>query len=120
MEFWVADNTVLNRATDPDKLRDRVPGFSDSMDGVADLRRQQQENGLQGWSLDKEWRHVASIHGPVLAVAELLDAEFLNRNGKRDFYRWLDTHTGYTTYDRRRQGAKRGDMAVFQDGVPIV
>lgn len=107
MQFWVEGNDTLSKATDPAKLHGRVPGFTDSMNAVSDLREQYRQNGTQGWMYDRGWKHVASIRGPVLKVAELLNPEFLNGNGKRDFYAWLDTHPAYLTYDRRAAQAQR-------------
>ena len=118
MQFFVEKNQVLTRATDPAVLRDRVPGFNDSMDAVADLRQQNRETGTEGWMYGREWRHVASISGPVEAVATMLDPEFLNRNGKKDFYRWLDAHKQYCTYDRRKH-ARRSNRVTFVNGKEI-
>ena len=67
---------------------------------------------------ERNFRHVASISGPVLQVAELLDPEFLNRHHKRDFYAWLDEHPEYCAYDRRR-APLRGDQLTFVDGKPL-
>ena len=116
--FFVASNDTLTKATDPLALRHRVPGFSDSMEAVQDLRQQYRETGQDGWLYDKGWKHVASIQGPVLAVAELLNEEFLNGNGKRNFYAWLDAHPAYCAYDRRRE-AKRSDLVTFIDGKEV-
>lgn len=102
MEFFVESNALLNKVTDPDKLRGRVPGFETSMEAAADLRDYYRQTGTQGDLYNKGFKHVATILGPVMAVAEILDQEFLNRNGKKDFYAWLDTHPQYLAYDRRR------------------
>ena len=118
MRFFVEKNTVLNEATDTNMARVKVPGMDTSLAAVSDLRQQNRETGSQGWMYDKQWRHVASIRGPVLQVAELLDPHFLNRNGKRDFYAWLDNHLEYCTYDRRR-GARTGNSMTFMDGLPV-
>ncbi len=118
MDFWVEKNTTLNKATNPDALVDRVPGMRDSLAAVADLREQYRQDGTQGALYNGGWKHVASVHGPVLAVAEILDQEFLNRNGKKDFYKWLDDNKSYCAYDRRKQ-AKRSDLVTFVNGKEV-
>lgn len=117
MEFFV--EKAIDRATSTEMARVKVPQFDDAMDAVKDLRQQYRELGTYGWMYGKGWRHVASISGPVLQVAEILDPEFLNGHNKRDFYRWIDEHPEYLTYDRRKQAA-RGDMLTFSEGNPIV
>jgi hypothetical protein len=77
------------------------------MDAVSDLREQNRQTGTQGSMFGGGWKHIASVCGPVLAVAELLDPEFLNGNNKRNLYNWLDTHPAYLTYDRRAAMAKK-------------
>lgn len=118
MNFWIEKNSTLKKATDPAALVKRIPDMKDSLDAVADLRTQYRQDGTQGWMYGKGWKHVASIKGPVLNVAELLDQEFLNRNGKKDFYAWLDSHPAYCAYDRRKR-AKRNDLVTFVGGKEI-
>ena len=120
MQFFVAENSLLYKATAPDALVDRVPGFRTSMEAAADLRTQYRQSGDEGRLGGGEWRHVATISAPVEAMVNILnpDGRFLNRNGKKDFYKWLDANKAYCAYDRRR-AAKRSDMVTFVDGKEV-
>lgn len=113
MEFFV--EKVLEEATDTTMARVKVPGMDTALEAVSDLRDQYRQDGSEGRM--GEWRHVASIKAPVLEVAEILDPEFLNRNGKREFYAWLDNHREWCTYDRRNQ--RRRNQSIFMDGKEI-
>lgn len=120
MEFFVESNSFLNRATNEESWAKRDPqGVVDALQAVNELREQYRTTGSQGWSADRQWRHVASIKAPIFHAAELLDYDFLNGNGKRNFYKWLDEHPRWVTYDRRRVPAKRSDMVTFVDGKEV-
>lgn len=60
---------------------------------------------------------VASLQGPVLDLALVLDPTFLQ--DKKKFYAWLDRHKQHCTYDRRAQ-AKSGRQATFVDGKAVI
>ena len=120
MQFFVESNSFLNRSTDEEGLiKRKAPGVVDALQAVSELREQYRTMGTEGWSADRQWRHVASIYGPALQVCELIDDEFLNGNGKKNFYGWLDQHKRYVTYDRRRVPAKRSDLVTFVDGKEV-
>lgn len=121
MQFFVRPNTMLMEMTAPDAYEKRESeGFDASMQRAQDLRQFYRETGSQGnlGAHDGGWKHVASIHAPVEAVARLSDPEWLNGRGKRNFYQFLDEHPGYCTYDRRKH-AKRGDRVTFVNGKEI-
>jgi hypothetical protein len=103
MSFFVGKNEgVVDQVTEPSLWRDRVDGFVSTMDAVKELR---EDNGA-GLGLKGGWKHVASIRGPVLEVAELVDGDMIN--DKRKFYGWLDRHPEYSAYDRRAAMARTG------------
>lgn len=106
MQWFVAGNDTLTKATDPHVLEHRVPGMQTSLEAAQDLRQFYKDTGTEG-NLGNGWKHVATVHGPVMAVAQLLDPQWLNSNGKKTFYSWIDRHTGYLAYDRRAAMAKR-------------
>ena len=119
MQFFVESNSFLNKATNEQGLIDRGDrNATDAMQAVSEVREQYRQQGNQGWSADRGWRHVASIYGPAMTVAECLNPEFLNGNNKKNFYSWLDQHKRYITYDRR-QNAKRSDLVTFVDGKEV-
>lgn len=61
---------------------------------------------------------VASLQGPTLDLAIVLDPLFLR--DKKKFYAWLDKHPQHCTYDRRKQPKKSGRQATFFDGKAVV
>ena len=116
LEWFTGSNLFLDRATDIEKWRKRDPLFQQSMEAAADLRQYNREAGTNG-NLG-EWKSVATIRGPVLSVAEIAQPRLLH--DKKKFYSWLDEHPQFLAYDRRKHGARRGDMAVFQNGTVLV
>lgn len=118
MECFVENNAFLNKATDIDRLvQKEAPGIVPALEAIQDLRQQYRETGSEGWSFDRQWRHVASVYGPALEVCELLDEDFLKN--KKAVYDWLDKHQGYLVYDHRRP-ALNNRQATFIDGKPVV
>lgn len=99
MQVFIERNDLAGAADAP-AIAERVPGGRASLEAVAQLRQQNRETGAEGWMYDKGWKHVASVHGPLMAVAELLDPEFMK--DKRKVYAFLDAHPEWLTYDRRK------------------
>lgn len=102
MEFFLEKNAV-NEATD--RIIAKDPGSETSLAAVHDLRQFYRETGQLEAMSKNGWKHIASVRGPALKVAEILDPELL-RNKKR-VYAWLDAHPRFLTYDRRAAMAKR-------------
>lgn len=60
---------------------------------------------------------VASLQGPLLDLATLLDPEFLKN--KKAVYAFIDKHRQHCTYDRRSAGAKPNQFTV-SDGKVVL
>ena len=88
------------------------PQYADRYAAIKELR------GLDDGTLYKgsEWRRVASLQGPLLDLAQVLDPEFLQN--KKRFYAFLDAHRESCTYDRRKQSLPQ--MLMLQDGKVVM
>lgn len=98
-------------ANDPD-YADRfqaIKELRDDSETYADVTRVSRADGFV---------RVASFVGPLLNLAEVLDPEFLAAGGKKRFYKFLDEHKEYCTYDRRRD--KLANQMTFVDGKVVL
>lgn len=99
MQFFTGTNSDLDAVTDARALVKSGPHLQDRFDAIKELR----DNG-DPLSSAPHFRRVASIIAPVHLLTTVLEPEFLT--DKRKFYRWLDAHQEYCTYDRRAARAK--------------
>ena len=112
MEIFVGPNLrVLDALTDAETLVKSAPEMADRFEALKELRGQDDGSLYRG----SAFRRVASLSGPLLDFAEILEPGFLD---KKFFYAWLDRHQEYCTYDRRPR-RKRSDLVTFQDGKEV-
>lgn len=79
------------------------PVFEDRFKAIKELREDSYTaDDVKRISRANGFVRVASFVGPLLDLAQVLDPEFLAAGGKKRFYKFLDEHKEYCTYDRRR------------------
>jgi hypothetical protein len=88
------------------------PEFEDRYEALKELRGIDKGQLYRG----SEWKRVASLQGPILDLACVLDPDFLRE--RRRFYAFLDQHLECCTYDRRKESLP--NQVTFQDGKVIV
>lgn len=101
MSFFVAKNeTEVDRVMSADTLMKVAPNYyRDRFQAIADLRAMDDGSLHHG----NEFRRVASfVNVPLFMATKMVDPEFLR--DKRRFYKFMDSHTEYLTYDRRNRG----------------
>lgn len=95
--FFVKPNdTLFDKVSDAYGLTKRNPAFGDRFDAIKELRTIDHGQVHKG----NAFRRVASLIAPLEDLAKILDPEFLKDKAK--FYRWLDKHPEYCTYQRSR------------------
>lgn len=117
MAFWTAPSTdAVDLVTEEIAHRG---AHSDRYAAIQELR----EISRQGLALSPEeaarangFVRVASVQGPVLDMAILLDPDFMK--DKKKFYGWLDRHPQHATYDRRKE--KRSSQITTVDGKVVL
>ena len=96
-EFFIRPSEgLMDKVVDPEGLIARNPEFADRFDAIKELRALDDGSGYRGG----EFRRVASLLGPIEDLLRAIEPDFLR--DKKKFYRWLDAHPEYCTYDRRR------------------
>jgi len=103
MSFFIEPaETPLDSVTE---LMAKRSVFDDRYDAIRDLRELDQQSlipSVQEAAHANGFFRVASLQGPLEALARVLDPEFLKE--KKRFYAWLAKHPQHVTYDRRARG----------------
>jgi hypothetical protein len=100
MPFFVEklEEKLVDAISAPEGWIQRNPAYAERFDAIAEMRNQHQEQGTRIKTPD--WKHVASIIGPLSDVQRFMNPYYLK--DKRAFYGWLDRNPEYCVYDRRR------------------
>jgi hypothetical protein len=102
MSFFITPNAEPALDLIADKMVEN-PAFADRFDAIKELREDSYTaDDVKRISRSDGFVRVASFVGPLLDLAQVLDPEFLAQGGKKRFYKFLDQHKEYCTYDRRR------------------
>lgn len=112
-EFWVGKNeTTLDAISDADLLMKVAPDYyGPRFEAIYELRKQDDGTLHRGAG----FRRVASlVNVPLLAAMKVVDPEFMLN--KERFYRWLNKHPQYKTYDKRGGSRPR---VTFHDGQQV-
>ena len=99
--FYVAKNeTEIDRVMSADVLMKAAPDYyRDRFQAIADLRSEDDGTLHRG----NEFRRVASfVNVPLFMATKMVAPDFLK--DKRRFYKFMDSHREYLTYDRRNGG----------------
>lgn len=100
MTMFVMPNTDGGLGFMADKIAEQ-PEFADRFDAIKELRDlQQTAEDVPRVAKYDGFVRVASFVGPLLNLAEVLNPDFLRQKTK--FYKFLDEHKQYCTYDRRK------------------
>lgn len=108
IERTFLDDTTQAMATRPE--------FADRYEAIKELReldRQGLQTSVNQASKASGFFRVASLQGPIEALAKVLDPEWLK--DKNRFYRWLKQNPQHCTYERKRDTPR----ATFVDGKEI-
>jgi hypothetical protein len=92
------EDKLIDAISAPEAWVARDPSYADLFAANAHMRNQHQEQGTV--LKTPEWKHVASIIGPVEDVRNLMNPRSIL--DKKAFYSWLDRNPEYCVYDRRR------------------
>lgn len=110
MSFFVTSNeSALDLVTK--RLHDSGE-FDDRYEAIAGLQTISMDEALHEAAIKGGFARVASLQGPLLDLAKVLDPDFLR--DKRKFYHFLDTHPQHCTYDRRKNA--QPNQITFSDG----
>jgi hypothetical protein len=113
MSFFVMPNTDGGLGIVADAI-ERKPEFEERFQAIQELRNDSGTRDDIGRVSKRDgFVRVASFVGPVLDLAQVLDPDFM-AGGKKNFYKFLDEHKSYCTYDRRKQQLSRN--LTFVDG----
>jgi len=98
MSFRVKPSeSLMDKVVDPAGLVARNPEVADRFDAIKELKSLDDGSYHRG----NEFSRVANLLGPIEDLLRAIEPDFLR--DKKKFYRWLDAHPEYCTYDRRRQ-----------------
>lgn len=111
------DQAALNVLTNPDTLTKAHPEYASHFDAIT-LERPAQNQAWEGLHRP-HFRKVADLTFPAdMSLKMILGPDYLA--DKQAFYKWLDDNPRYVSYDRRKHGARRGDMATFVNGKVVI
>jgi hypothetical protein len=99
--FFVAKNEeVFDKVMSPDFLMKAAPDYyKDRFETIKEMREADDGTGHK----DQEFRRVASfVNVPLFLATRLANPNFLK--DKKQFYRFIDKHPEYVSYQRRNNG----------------
>jgi hypothetical protein len=91
------EDKLIDAISSPQAWVARDPTYAKRFQAIADMRNQHQEQGTV--LKTPEWKHVASIIGPVEDVRNLMNPRSIL--DKKAFYAWLKRNPQYCVYDCR-------------------